>query len=195
MSVLYTEKSNGFTLIVDFDEVCDYDFEPLTTFILKKSVVSFPSCEDIEEILYDGWEDDYDENTEDCIRDMFSLRKGIAVYLAPLYGYKHGGLSLSLAPFGCRFDSGLTGYVVLFEKDAELFENIVKTTPDNNQESYEKIVQSEVDCLQSLCNGELYVWCITDQKGEVVDCCAGYSNQNNAVEDGKIALQRLSETS
>jgi hypothetical protein len=58
---------------------------------------------------FTGWQDMQQHIVSECD----------AVIVKPLYLYDHSGLSLSTAPFGCRWDSGQIGFIYMTRATAD----------------------------------------------------------------------------
>ena len=107
----------------------------------------------------------------------------------PVYMYDHSGQTISLSPFGCRWDSGCCGYIFVFK------DKILKEFPDKNDDNWrdkaEEVIESEIDIYDSYIRGEVYGYCLeeghmvehkdlvtgaiwTSTKYEVVDSCCGF---------------------
>lgn len=93
--------------------------------------------------------------------------------VVPVYAYDHGGITLSLQQFGCRFDSGLFG-ALLFEK-GEFGE-------DNRG------LKGFIKSLNCLLSGEVYGFsiikhtkcdCCNHIESEVIDSCGGFYGYDN----------------
>lgn len=85
-----------------------------------------------------------------------------------VYAHVHSGISLSLAPFNNKFDSGIYGIIKINENNREPIENIIKD-------------------LENWINGNSYVINIVDELNEDVECL--YNVFANNPEDIKLALK------
>ena len=107
----------------------------------------------------------------------------------PIYMYDHSGQTISLTPFGCRWDSGCCGYIFVF-KD-KIFNEFERATEDNWRDIADEIIQSEIDVYDDYIQGEVYgyyleeghavehkdlvtgaIWTSTEY--ETVDSCYGF---------------------
>lgn len=90
--------------------------------------------------------------------------------ILPLFAYIHGGVALSLGAFGCRWDSGQVGYV-LVSKDM------------NDPESAAKTLVEE---WQRYLDGEVYGYRSSFE--DDVDSCYGFHSIDDALEEGKRVI-------
>ena len=96
------------------------------------------SKEDIDEMIED-------ENTE--------------YTFLPLYGYMHGGITISLRPFSCRWDSGQIGWIVR--------RNGVDWCADDSK------AERLVDLWDKACTNEVYL-CNIYEGDECIDTVGGF---------------------
>ncbi len=120
MSTLFEtyENSKGETLNIYYDEFCESpreDCENIGTLILKNGIneTNFDYNYDCPQVF---------ESEQDAIE---TIPKHIKKYfgedfvaICPIFKYEHSGVQYSLNPFGCKWDSGLAGFMVVFSKDA-----------------------------------------------------------------------------
>lgn len=107
----------------------------------------------------------------------------------PIYMYEHSGQTISLSPFGCRWDSGCCGYIFVFK------DKILKEFPDASDDNWrnkaEEVIQSEINIYDNYIRGEVYSYCLeeghtiehkdlvtgaiwTSTEYETVDSCCGF---------------------
>jgi hypothetical protein len=108
--------------------------------------------------------------------------------------YDHSGQTISLSPFGCRWDSGCCGYIFVF-KD-KILNDFERATEENWRDIADEIIQSEIDIYDSYIRGEVYGYCLeeghtvehkdlvtgaiwTSTEYEVVDSCCGFYGDCN----------------
>ena len=89
-----------------------------------------------------------------------------------VYGYKHGGLVLSLTPFSCRWDSGIAGYIVA----------------ENEKEANRLLA-----CYNQYLGGTFWGWEIEDEEGKNVDSCGGYWSEEEAKKDCNETILTLTK--
>jgi hypothetical protein len=88
----------------------------------------------------------------------------------PLYMYDHSGITISLSPFSCPWDSGQVGFVQVPKK--KIIEEFGKKifTPALKKRAM-KIAEGEVKTLDDYLRGNVYGYVITDKDGEEIDSC------------------------
>ena len=104
----------------------------------------------------------------------------------PLYMYDHSGITISTSPFGCRWDSGMVGCVV------------VKEQTDNPK----ALIEAEVTELDMYLQGEVYGVVIYREEEcphcgkieeDVIDSCWGILGYDAACEEAVAACQHMKE--
>lgn len=70
--------------------------------------------------------------------------------IRPLYIYEHSGMSISMAPFGDRWDSGMAGFFILEPEEVKDF---------GSRENAEKFIKEEVHEYDCCLQGEVYTVC------------------------------------
>jgi hypothetical protein len=108
-------------------------------------------------------------NIED-IKYLMLHNECIAV---PIYAYIHSGITLSTAPFSCRFDSGLIGfcYVTRIKLLDESLEN--KTDIE-----IQKYLTNEVITYDQFLNGDVWGYTIKDHHGNEIESCYGFYGED-----------------
>jgi len=113
---------------------------------------------------YPGW----DEMEEAIIKE----EKAIAIL--PLYLYDHSGITIATTPFGCRWDSGQIGFIVLTRENIKNLQGVKRVTK-KMKDSCIDYMESEVKTYDSFIRGEVYGYCITDEEtDEEIDSCWGF---------------------
>ena len=98
-----------------------------------------------------------DENYNDAfsIKEAFDEAKSNGDIVLPLYMYDHSGITISLAPFSCPWDSGQVGFVqVPREKMLEEFGKKIFTAALKKKAF--TVAESEVKTMDSYLRGEVY---------------------------------------
>lgn len=81
-----------------------------------------------------------------------------------LYLYDHSGITISMSPFSCIFDSGIVGIIYMIDNP-------------KNPMTYEeqlKIMKSEVRTYDDYLTGNCYGFQIEDSNGDTIDSCYGF---------------------
>jgi len=97
----------------------------------------------------------------------------------PLYIYDHSGITISLSPFSCRWDSGQVGFVQVPRK--KMIEEFGKKifTPALKARALE-IAKGEVETLDCYVRGEVFGYVVDDD-----DSCWGYYSVEDALNEAK----------
>lgn len=124
-----------------------------------------------------------DENYND--RESIEAAKKEAIsngdITLPLYMYDHSGITISLSPFSCPWDSGQVGFVQIPRK--KMIEEFGKKifTPKLKKRALE-IAKGEVSELDSCLRGEVYGYKIDDDG----DSCWGFiGDKKYCIEEAK----------
>jgi hypothetical protein len=113
----------------------------------------------------------YDKsNLEIVIALSQSKNKKIEKYIIikELYVYDHGGVSFSMSPFSCPWDSGQAGFIVSTRYD---YENVgLKFEKEKVIDQMER----DVELWDKYCRNEIYGFTIEDKDGEVLESVGGF---------------------
>jgi hypothetical protein len=110
----------------------------------------------------------------------------------PLYMYDHSGISISLLPFSCPFDSGQVG-IVIIRRAIIINEH---NDMENNEQAIKQLAinmaQSEVHILDMYLRGEVYYYSVS-QEGEedIIDNCSGYYGLDDAMSQAKESVDYI----
>lgn len=91
--------------------------------------------------------------------------------LLPLFLMDHSGLSISVRPFGCPWDSGRIGFIYVTR------ETIKKEYGNDSLESFEKAkkyLTGEAKDYDSYLRGDVYGYIVKDDEGNELDSCWGF---------------------
>lgn len=125
----------------------------------------------------------------DCI-DVAQQAEKQGDIVLPLYLYDHSGITISLTPFSCPWDSGQVGFVIirrakmLKEFSAKRFTSFLK------KRAYD-IAESEVQTYDQFLRGEIYGYRI-DEDG---DSCWGFYGQEECIAEAKNIIDVMEEVS
>ncbi|AQT70061.1 hypothetical protein STSP2_03263 [Anaerohalosphaera lusitana] len=126
-------------------------------------------------------------NPQDCIKAAQAAEKEGDLIL-PLYMYDHSGITISLSPFSCPWDSGQVGFVIVRRKKM-LEEFGRKKFSKSLKEKALQIVEGEVGTYDHYLRGEVY-GCIIDG-GE--ESCWGFYGQEECIEEAKSIIDAMIE--
>lgn len=115
-------------------------------------------------------------------KDLFDVllerlnKKG---YVAlPVYAYIHSGVTVATTPFGCRWDSGLSGFT--YVKRTDYIEDFgAKKNVKNSV--IEDHLKSNLKTFDTWLRGEVYRFSIEDvETGDTLDSCSGFYGDDYA---------------
>jgi hypothetical protein len=107
-------------------------------------------------------------------------------YWLPVYMYEHSGISLSVNPFSCRFDSGIIGFAATNERT-------------NENEAIE-LIKKELKMYSAYLNGEVWSYQIIEQttcpccemtKKETIEYVGGFYDETEAENEAKKHIEHL----
>jgi hypothetical protein len=114
-------------------------------------------------------------------REDFEEEHAAEYWTFPVRAYVHSGVSLSLGSagqFGCMFDSGFAGWVLVARS----------SWPD--AEAAERAAESVVNEWNDYLSGNVYGFVVRDADGDTVDSCYGYTGDPDT--SGVVADARAS---
>ena len=133
---------------------------------------------------YEGWQ----EMKEQIMADNEVL------HIEPLYLYDHSGITISTSPFGCQFDSGQIGWVIITRKQLKL----LCGDEDTSVERLSEIVKSEVKTYDQYLTGEVYCFKVYEtetcslgcEHKTLLDSCCGYYDEDEAEAEAKSMVEQ-----
>jgi hypothetical protein len=121
--------------------------------------------------------DDHNFNDPDDARE-FLKSKEIAIVL-PLYLYDHSGITMSVNPFSCPWDSGQVGWIYI-TKEKIREEYHCKRISKKMIERVKGYLINEVKTYDEYLTGDVYGFRITDtETDEEVESCWGFFGDDN----------------
>jgi hypothetical protein len=121
----------------------------------------------------------------DCITAAQEAEKQGDIVL-PLYLYDHSGITISLSPFSCPWDSGQVGFVII-RREKMLQEFGAKKFTKSLKAKALKIAQGEVETYDQFLRGDVYGYQI-DEDG---DSCWGFYGQEECLSEAKSIVDSL----
>lgn len=147
------EKEPEYFLKITNDDCANYPFEYDDRAILFSNHRSYNwNDAKLEELLSKF--DEFPKNVEELVKLL--NKAGEYNYIA-VYGYEHSGLSVSLTPFSCNWDSGLLGILRI----------------DKDYVDPQKIAEDWVRTVNMWLHGEVYCINVVNELGEYVDSIDG----------------------
>jgi hypothetical protein len=123
----------------------------------------------------------------DCVQAAQQAQKQGDVVL-PLYLYDHSGITISLSPFSCPWDSGQVGFVII-RREKMLSEFSARKFTKSLKKKALKIAEGEVKEYDQYLRGEIFGYKI-DEDG---DSCWGYYGQEECMEEAKSVVDSMAE--
>lgn len=127
------------------------------------------------------WHRRYDlgEQIEPCTEaELRELVGEKILAVLPVYMYDHSGVTLSVAPFGCRFDSGQVGWIYCTESSAKAM-GYEYRAPEVLTES----LKGEIQTYAAFLEGNVYCYQITGLDGETLGACGGFFDLDQCIDD------------
>jgi hypothetical protein len=115
-------------------------------------------------------------------KDLFDVlleRLNTKGYVAlPVYAYIHSGVTVKTSPFGCRWDSGLSGFTYTkrtdYIKDFGAKKHVKNITIENH-------LKGNLETFDTWLRGEVYGFSIEDaETGDFLDSCGGFYGSDYA---------------
>ncbi len=160
---LDTDAANPFK---EFDELSDFKFF-LRNYDLNTN--GAPSVDSIED--FEDW-----------------ARRNKVILTRPVYAYIHSGMTVSLNPFSCGWDSGFAGFAFITRENVKKLMGWGVITKKRKAQ-LEKYLESDVKSLDSWLQGETYGYRVFDANGEEIDSCWGfYSDISYCIEEAKSVI-------
>lgn len=124
---------------------------------------------------------------QDCISAAQEAEKNGDIVL-PLYMYDHSGITISLSPFSCPWDSGQVGFVIIRrQKMLQEFNSKRFTQFLKKRALY--IAEAEVETYDQYLRGEVYGYKV-DPSG---DSCWGFYGLEDCLAEAKSVVDSMVE--
>lgn len=96
----------------------------------------------------------------------------------PVYAYIHLGATVATTPFGCRWDSGLSGFTYVkrtdYVKDFGTKKNVKSSVIEDH-------LRGNLETFDQWLRGEVYYFSLEDaETGETLDSCSGFYGSDYA---------------
>ena len=112
-------------------------------------------------------------------------------WVLPLFLYDHSGLSMRVRNFDCSFDSGQVGFIYIAKDDERLLE--LDESGETREESARRIMKQEVKTYDQYLTGDVYIYDVMDQCGNVLDSCGGLYGFDNCKEEATEAAKVIAK--
>lgn len=140
-------------------------------------------------VCVSGWIDNPFYLSDDCMYEAMALLmehcdQPSDFYVQKVYLYDHSGITISTAPFSCRWDSGLAGYAFISKSDAEsIFEAIPDThRPADVETLANNLISGDVQEYDDYLTGNVYQMRVSTPDDEYADSCCGFIGDEGRTE-------------
>ncbi len=99
-----------------------------------------------------------------------------------LYLYDHSGITMSIKPFSCSWDSGMVG-IIYVEKEKVKKEYGWKRISKKRDDKIKERLKCEVEVYNQYLTGDVYGYIVTDENGDEVDSCWGFYGIESVTEE------------
>ena len=159
------------------------EWDNTTTMICFHKRYNLGDKHDFKSTDYDSWEE-----LEEAIRNHYEV-----LALKPLYLYDHSGITISTSPFGCQWDSGRVGFVIV---DKDNLQSITGDADGHSEDYLHEVIDAEVKTYDQYLTGEVYGFKVyeveTCDKGHehktLLDSCFGYYDEDDAESEAKAMI-------
>ena len=128
---------------------------------------------------------DIDYTTFEAIENARKEALIVKSIVLPLYMYDHGGITISLSPFSCPWDSGQIGFVEI-QRDRMLSEFGGKIFTLKLKAKALEVAQQEVETFDMYLRGEIYGYIIDDEES-----CWGFYGEDDALAEAKGTIKHM----
>lgn len=133
---------------------------------------------------------DFDKSTDDfdSLDEIEAYFEANGYVYKKMYLYDHSGWTVSSKPFGCRWDSGVAGYLYIDKKSAVRDFGGNKRLTKPLREKTELFLEGMIESLDQYFTGD--VWCISieDPSGEEIESCGGFYGEDAAIDEAKALI-------
>jgi len=173
-------KKYEFEIVEDTSPESPREWDNFTTMICFHKRYNIGDKHDYKFDNYDSWQE-----MKEQIESDYKVR-----LIKPLYMFDHSGITISTSPFGCQWDSGQIGWVIIDEKQIDYISGDASGHTNDNLEA---IMDSEVKTYDQYLTGECYGFKIyeveTCDKGHEhkteIDSCWGYYDEGDCKDEAQ----------
>jgi len=165
---------DGFDLVISYDEI---DWNPREHYDNLGTMVIFHSRYSLGDIH---------NYSVDDVRDIAESKDYIAL---PIYMYEHSGITISVNPFSCPWDSGQVGYIFVSNEKVKKDFGWSRITSKRLLKIKEYLT-NEVKELDAFITGQVYRFDVY-RDGELLDGLGPFTDSNDAILAGKDVIKYL----
>lgn len=171
----------------DYDNPLDWNSSIKVAYSSNRYVLGNEKVSDFAEHIMDllEYSDEYRSRMYNKYGDTIELFKILLKrlnkkgYVAlPVYAYIHSGVTIATTPFGCRWDSGLSGFT--YTKRTDYIKDFGGKKNVKNSVIEDHLI-SNLKAFDQWLRGEVYYFSIEDtETGETLDSCGGFYGDDYA---------------
>lgn len=90
------------------------------------------------------------------------------LYIAPVYRHEHGNVSYERGTSN-GFDNSNCGFYIITNKTFRVYDSYASADTKLDTKQAEAIIDAELEIYTQYANGEVYLWKLYDEKGEVIE--------------------------
>jgi len=193
MNVIQTKQIGNYRLEVFYDEdpTNPREDENLGKMVCFHNRYNLGDEHDYKSNDFDGWDDLKSKIVKD--------NNGMGI-IRDLYLFDHSGISISIRPFGCSWDSGQVGFIFVPIDDVRKWYNVQRT----NRvvlDDLERKLQQEVETYDKYLRGECYGYSISKvttcelghEHVEGMEVCGDYLDLEQCISDGESSIKWFDE--
>ena len=184
MSTIHSETEyKGYNIKIKYDEdpMDPRSYDQIGKMVCFHRRYNIGDKHDYKQGDFDNW----NELRAQLIRDF---RNDI---ILSIYMYDHSGITVSTTPFGCRWDSGQVGFIIVDRKMLLACRGVKKITKKERELLFE-VLKDEVKEYDWYVTGDAYGYCIEDKDGEEIESCWGYlGDPNYALDEARSVVNYI----
>lgn len=158
------------------------DFDHMCKLIMIHKRYTLGDDHDYNPGLFDSW---------DALEKHIIQQENVVAIL-PVYMYDHSGITISVTPFGCPWDSGQVGFCYIARETIRKEYPAWKRITSNRIQQMKKWIQGDVAEYDAYLTGNVWGYVIKDSKtGEEQDSCFGYYGRKFCEQAAQESLTNL----
>lgn len=178
--IMSTENYKGFKITVEQDEHAE---SPRTAYDELGRMICFHKRYDLGD-SHDYNSDDY-SSWEELENDIIKKEKPLV--MLDIYLYDHSGITIKTSPFGCSWDSGRIGVILVNEEDLKKF-GVAQNEKESREEFHTRLqryLENEVKTYDKYLRGEVFYYSVESACGEIEDSCYGFYGYEECLSEAK----------
>ena len=133
------KKTYEYEIVQDTNPTDPRDWDNIATMICFHNRYTIGDKHEYKSNNYNGWQE-----LKEQIESDYKV-----LHIKPLYLYDHSGITISTSPFGCQWDSGQIGWVIIDEKRLQYITGDASGHNETNLEEIKVPVQIGIALLES----------------------------------------------